>query len=79
MWKSKSSGVSVKFIWGSDPAWNEVGAMVYERFLPQALADATYTPAPEAIVLAGLQKVDEGLDLNRQGVSARKVVIRVGN
>ncbi|WPG99852.1 hypothetical protein R9X50_00267200 [Acrodontium crateriforme] len=78
-WKSKASGIEVKFIWGSDPAWNEVGGMIYEGFLPQALSQATYIPAPEPIVLAGWDKVDEGLNLNRQGVSARKVVIRVGN
>ena len=55
---------------------NEVSKVIYEDFLPQALADGCYVAAPEPVVIGkGLDYVQGGLDAQKQGVSAKKVVI----
>ncbi|KAF2170833.1 hypothetical protein M409DRAFT_18806 [Zasmidium cellare ATCC 36951] len=78
MLKAKQNGVSMKFIWGSDPAWNELGPMIYQDFLPRALAEKKFVPAPEPMVVGiGLEYVQEGLEVNKKGVSAKKVVIKL--
>jgi NADPH:quinone reductase-like Zn-dependent oxidoreductase len=74
--KAKLKRVEVKFIWGSDNMQNEVGKAIYEDYLPQALQDGRFVPAPEPYVLGkGLEHIQEGMDLNRKGVSAKKVVV----
>lgn len=78
--RAKQNGVTVKFIWGSDPGWNELGPMIYQDYLPRALAEEKFVPAPEPLVVGtGLEYVQEGLDLSRKGVSAKKVVIKLSN
>ena len=55
---------------------NEVSKVIYEDFLPQALVDGHYVAAPEPIVVGkGLDHIQAGLDAQRQGVSAKKVVV----
>jgi hypothetical protein len=50
--------------------------MVYEDFLPYALTDGSFVAAPEPVVVGkGLEFVQAGLDLQKKGVSAKKVVI----
>lgn len=76
--KAKQNGVTVKFIWGSDPAWNELGPLVYRDYLPQALIEKKFIPAPEPLIVGtGLEHVQKGLDLNLKGVSAQKVVVKL--
>ncbi len=65
-----------KFIFGSTLMDNEVSRVIYEDFLPQALADGCYVAAPEPTVIGkGLNYVQAGLDAQKQGVTAKKVVI----
>ncbi|KAL8907693.1 MAG: hypothetical protein Q9207_001262 [Kuettlingeria erythrocarpa] len=74
--KSRTKRVDTKFIFGSDLMANEVSQVIYEGFLPAALADGSYVPAPEPhIVGRGLEFVQEALDLNMKGVSAKKVAV----
>ncbi len=74
--KSKRNGVSSKMINGSDLQGNEVGKAIYEDFLPQALADGTFVPAPEPQVIGkGLEKVQEAMEMSKKGVSAKKIVV----
>jgi NADPH:quinone reductase-like Zn-dependent oxidoreductase len=74
--KSKIRGVRSKFIFGSTLAFNGVGKMVYEDFLPYALADGSFVAAPEPVVVGkGLEFVQVGLDLQKKGLSAKKVVV----
>lgn len=74
--KSRLQGVSYKFIFGSDLMKNEVGGVIYKDFLPTALAQGTFVPAPEPLVVGkGLAFVQEALDVQKKGVSARKVVV----
>jgi NAD(P)-dependent dehydrogenase (short-subunit alcohol dehydrogenase family) len=69
-------GVRTKFIWGSSLLGNEVGPMVYETFLPTALADGRFIAAPDPLVIGhGLDAIPKAIDRQRQGVSAQKLVV----
>ena len=69
-------GIRTTTVWGSALKDTEVGPAIYEHFLPAALAEGRYVAAPDPIVVgAGLESVQLGLDVQREGVSARKVVI----
>ncbi|KAK9350916.1 GroES-like protein [Lipomyces doorenjongii] len=49
---------------------------VYLDFLGPALAEKQFVPAPEPQVVGrGLDKINEALDLNQKGVSAKKIVV----
>ena len=74
--KAKRKGVQTKFVFGSDLMANEVGNLIYEDFLPDALAQGKYMAAPEPQVVGkGLEHVQEALDLHQKGVSAKKLVV----
>ena len=73
--KSKVKGVNVKFVSGGDLA-NEVSHAIYEDYMPTALAEGKYIAAPEPLVVGkGLEYVQEAIDINLKGVSAKKVVV----
>ena len=56
----------------------EVGEAVYQNFLPQALASKRFLAKPDPLVVGtGLEKVQAGFDRQKEGVSARKVVIKL--
>lgn len=70
------TGFKYNRIFGNTLKDNEVGTVIYENFLPKALAEGKYKAAPEAEVVGqGLQALQKGLDLLRQGVSAKKLVV----
>jgi hypothetical protein len=74
--KALSKGVSTNFIWGSNNMANEVGDAVYRDFLPEALAEGQFVAAPEPFVIGkGLEHVQKALNMNKDGVSAKKIVI----
>ncbi|KAK1845867.1 zinc-binding oxidoreductase [Colletotrichum chrysophilum] len=76
--KSKLNGVGNKFIWGSDVIESEVGEAVYRDFLPEALEQGRYVPAPKPRIIGqGLGLVQDGFDVVMKGVSATKVVVSV--
>ena len=69
-------GIRTKFIFGSSLVDNEVGRMIYEEFLPDALADARYVAAPDPLVIGrGLDQIPAALEAQKKGVSARKLVV----
>ena len=69
-------GIRARFVWGSSLMTNEVGPMLWEDFLPTALAEGRYRALPTAhVVGSGLGSIQPALDLVRQGVSARKLVV----
>lgn len=69
-------GIRATFVWGSSLMTNEVGPMLWADFLPSALAEGRYRPAPAAeVVGVGLEQVQPALDALRRGVSARKLVV----
>ena len=74
--KTRMRHISTKSIFGSTLMDNEVSKVIYEDFLPKALADGHYVAAPEpAVVGKGLEYVQTGMDTQKQGVSAKKVVV----
>ena len=74
--ETRPEGVEANRIFGSTLKDNEVGPAVYGEFLPAALAAGNYVCAPEPIVIGhGLEAIQAGLDAQRAGVSARKVVV----
>jgi NADPH:quinone reductase-like Zn-dependent oxidoreductase len=74
--KARRRGVRTKFIWGSDLIANEVGPLIFEAFLPAALAEGRFVAAPSATVVgAGLAQISKALERQRLGVSATKLVV----
>ncbi|KAI9810550.1 MAG: hypothetical protein M1827_006223 [Pycnora praestabilis] len=74
--KSKLKRVQTKFIFGSDLMVNEVGKIIYEDFLPEALAEGKYVAAPDPLVVGqGLECIQEALDVLSKGMSAKKAVV----
>ncbi len=95
MWvKSRTRRIRTKAIFGSSLMDNEVGTIIYEDFLPQALADGRFVAAPEPRVIgSGLAAVQTGTRhakercLGRQGghlsailksVEVRRQRLRIG-
>ncbi len=55
---------------------NQVAKAIWEDFLPRALEAGTFVPAPEPLVVGhGLEKIQEAVDVQMKGTSARKVVV----
>lgn len=74
--KSKTRGIRTAFIFGFTLLHNEVGKAIYVDYLPQALAQCAYIAAPDPQVVGkGLEFIQAGFELQRKGVSAKKVVV----
>ena len=69
-------GIRARFVWGSSLMTNEVGPMLWQEFLPNALAEGRYATVPRAeIVGSGLASIQPALDALRRGASATKFVV----
>ncbi|KAM0126933.1 hypothetical protein ACHAO1_009794 [Botrytis cinerea] len=74
--KKRVRGIDNKFVEGSTVATNSVGRAIFVDFLSDALEKGVFVAAPEAMVVGnGLESIEKGLEMQRKGVSARKVVI----
>ena len=74
--KCRARGIRTKYIFGTTLVDNGVGEAVYVDFLPKALAEGTYVAAPDPQVVGkGLEYIQAGFDLQRKGMSAKKVVV----
>ncbi len=74
--KCRTRHIRTKYVWGTTLKENEVSKVIYEDFLPKALAEGRYVAAPEPYVIGtGLEYVQAGLDAQMKGVSAKKVVV----
>jgi NADPH:quinone reductase-like Zn-dependent oxidoreductase len=77
-YKKMRTGVSGKFVWGSNLKKTDLGNAIFGEFLPKALAEKKYLAAPEPEVVGhGLEDVQQALDLQRRGVSAKKLVVKL--
>lgn len=57
----------------------EVAKEIWGRYVPAALKSAELVPSPKALIAGkGLNKIQRGLDRQKEGVSARKVEIVLG-
>ncbi len=73
---ARRHGIRTKFIFGTSLQGNEVGPMIYAEFLPSALAEGRYQAAPRPLVFgAGLGSLQAALEAQKDGVSARKLVV----
>ncbi|KAI1271395.1 zinc-binding oxidoreductase CipB [Xylaria sp. FL0933] len=71
-------GVTLQPVFGLTIKDDDVSKTIYEDFLPRALAAGSYKPAPEPLVAGqGLDSVQAAVDLQRAGVSARKIVVKL--
>jgi NADPH:quinone reductase-like Zn-dependent oxidoreductase len=69
-------GVNSKFIFAYSLIDNGVGKMIYEEYLPKALAQGSFVASPEAMVIGkGVEFIQEAFDVQRKGVSTAKVVV----
>jgi NADPH:quinone reductase-like Zn-dependent oxidoreductase len=74
--KSKARNINYKFIFGTTLIDNGVGKAIYVDFFPDALSQGVYTAAPDPHVVGkGLEHIQAALDLQRKGISAKKVVV----
>lgn len=75
MVKSKLRGIKTSLVWGS-VAHSPVADAVYCEFLPEALANGKFRATPEALAVGeGLEMIQEALDIQKKGVSAKKIVV----
>jgi len=73
---ARHMGVRTKMIWGSALLNTDVGPMIYETFLPPALAEGRFVASPEPIIVGhGLGAIPQALDRQLAGVSAAKLVV----
>ena len=76
--RSRPRGVQLKYIFGTSLKHNEVSHAIYRDFLPAALAEGRYRAAPEPRVIGdGLHHLQTALDIQREGVSAQKIVVTI--
>ncbi len=69
-------GVTMKQMQAPSIRGNHVAKAIWEDFLPRALEAGTFAPAPEPLVVGhGLEKIQEAVDVQMKGTSARKVVV----
>jgi len=74
--KAKARGIRTKFIFGSTLINNEVGKIIYQDFLPKALAEGTFIAAPDPLIVGqGLEYIQAACDLHKKGMSAKKAVV----
>ncbi|KAH8801803.1 zinc-binding oxidoreductase CipB [Xylogone sp. PMI_703] len=69
-------GVTIKAIFGTSLKDNRVGKAIYEDFIPKALRAKIFITAPEPLIAGeGLESIQQAVDLQKKGVSAKKVVV----
>ncbi|PYI01642.1 GroES-like protein [Aspergillus sclerotiicarbonarius CBS 121057] len=74
--KTRTSGVRYDYIFATTLYDNGIGKMIFADFLPRALAEGRYQVVPEPVVHGkGLESIQGAMDYQRQGLSARKVVV----
>ncbi|KAF3058499.1 Zinc-binding alcohol dehydrogenase domain-containing protein cipB [Daldinia childiae] len=76
-------GVEAKFVFGGEDGrgmYYDTSSQLFGGFLEEALGLGTYkvAPTPEVVATKGLEGIQEGLDVVRKGVSAKKIVVLAG-
>ncbi|KAE8387840.1 chaperonin 10-like protein [Aspergillus alliaceus] len=74
-----SEGFDPIFIFGYEIATTpneKLGEAIWAKFVPQALASGQLQPKPDPVVVGhGLEEIQHGLEVQKAGVSAKKVVV----
>ena len=69
-----------KMDFGTDATRDDgLARAIWHEYLPQALADGRFLAKPDPLVVAGkgLEGIQGAMDVQRRGVSARKVVVSI--
>lgn len=77
---SLPDNVKVVAVSGLGPTYDEidVGEAVWGHFIPMALAEGKFQAKPDPqIITGGLEAVQQGLDTQKAGVSAAKIVVEL--
>lgn len=73
--KTQVKGIGSKLVFGSSMAFNDISKALFERYLPDALANGNFVAAPESHVVGhGLEKIQDAFDAQKS-VSAKKIVV----
>jgi len=76
--KSTEEGVEIVRALAAKIADNEVGRMIFNDFLPNALAEGIIKTKPDPFVVGkGLEDIQAALDMCKAGVSAQKLVVKM--
>lgn len=76
MWRAKRHGVATPFVWGTALIHNRVGPLIFQDYLPQALARRAFKPSPPYRVAGhGLEAIPAAMAMHEAGVSAAKLVV----
>jgi NADPH:quinone reductase-like Zn-dependent oxidoreductase len=78
MWSAYRSGVAAPFVWGTALVHNKVSPMIFQDYLPDALARGAFKPSPPCRVAGhGLAAIPGAMAAQAAGVSAAKLVVTV--
>lgn len=73
---SRRHGIPAQFFDASSALDNEIGPAIFQDYLGPALAEGRFRPAPPPRVVGhGLKDIQKAFDIQRQGVSASKIVV----
>ncbi|GAA5893212.1 hypothetical protein JCM6882_003914 [Rhodosporidiobolus microsporus] len=79
--KDLPEGVSSTQVWAVNPVDKDNGKLakaLYHEFVPAALANGALKVKPDPLVVGkGLESIQAGLDRQKQGVSAQKIVVSI--
>ena len=76
--KTRIRGIDWKFCMVEAMSQNGVGKAIYADYLPKALSDGSFVPAPEPEVIGeGLESIQAAYVRQEQGMSAKKAVVTV--
>ena len=76
--KAMAKGISWKMVVVDQMAKNGIGKAIFTDFLPKALQEGLFTPAPAPNVVGkGLESIQTAYTRQEQGMSAGKVVVSV--
>lgn len=77
-WRAYRSGVAAPFVWGTALIHNEVGPMIFQDYLPEALARGAFKANPPFQLAGhGLAAIPEAMAVQAAGVSAAKLVVTI--
>lgn len=75
-WRAKRRGVAMPFVWGTALIHNQVGPLIFQDYLPEALARGAFKPSPPCQVAGhGLEAIPAAMAMHAAGVSAAKLVV----
>lgn len=75
-WRARRRGVATPFVWGTSLIHNRVGPLIFQDYLPEALARGAFKPAPPCQVAGhGLEAIPGAMAMHAAGVSAAKLVV----